>query len=112
MDLPGAYFLDVSEWLFRENRLVSGTFPVLGRSCGLSGIKAPTFLLCAEEDEIVPPGQSLALQKFISGDLRIRSLPGRHLALFMGAASLATGWREAAQWLKGQMGCKSTSRGA
>ena len=30
VDLPGVYFLQAAEWLFRENRLARGCFPALG----------------------------------------------------------------------------------
>ena len=53
VDLRGAYFLQVVEWLFRENRLARGCFPALGRRARLSDIEAPMFVLAAAEDEIV-----------------------------------------------------------
>ena len=53
VDLPGVYFLQVAEWLFRENRLARGCFPALGRPARLSDIEAPMFVLAAADDEIV-----------------------------------------------------------
>ena len=43
VDLPGVFFLQVAEWLFRENRLARGCFPALGRPARLSDIEAPIF---------------------------------------------------------------------
>lgn len=99
VDLPGVYFLQSCEWVFRENRLAAGSFPVLGRACGLSDIRAPAFLLCAAEDEIIPPPQTLALKTYSAGPVDCCLVPGRHLALFLGQRSLATGWHQAAAWL-------------
>jgi alpha/beta hydrolase family protein len=41
VDLPGAYFLQTTEWVFRENRLARGCLPALGRQVLLSKIGAP-----------------------------------------------------------------------
>ena len=38
VDLPGAYFLQTAEWVFRENWLARGCFPALGRLVRLSNI--------------------------------------------------------------------------
>jgi hypothetical protein len=35
IDLPGRYFLETTEWLFRGNDLAENRFPALGRLCGL-----------------------------------------------------------------------------
>jgi poly(3-hydroxyalkanoate) synthetase len=53
VDLPGAYFLQTTEWIFRENRLARGLFPALGRPVSLSSITAPVFVLAAANDEVV-----------------------------------------------------------
>jgi len=105
VDLPGAYFLEVAEWLFRENRLARGCFPALGRSARLSNIKAPMFVLAAAEDEIVALPQALAAKSLCRAtSVAVRVEPGRHLSLFMGRRTLGGAWREIARWLKGEAG--------
>ncbi|MDB5650248.1 MAG: hypothetical protein JWL62_1768, partial [Hyphomicrobiales bacterium] len=59
VDLPGTYFLQTSEWLFRENKLARNLFPVLGRLCDLGRIEAPIFVLAAKDDEIVALPQAV-----------------------------------------------------
>src|SRR5215212_7662214 len=47
VDLPGAYYLDVVERLFRNNELCRGSFCALGRRLELSRINHPLYLLAA-----------------------------------------------------------------
>ena len=100
VDLPGAYFLQSTEWLFRENRLARGSFPSLGRQSSLSDISAPIFVLAAAEDEIVAVPQATAAKSLCTGtSVEIRVEPGRHLSLYMGRRTLHTTWRDIARWI-------------
>ena len=105
VDLPGVYFLEVAEWLFRENRLARGCFPALGRPARLSDIEAPMFVLAAAEDEIVALPQAVAAKSLCRAtSVVVRVEPGRHLSLFMGQRTLGGAWREIARWFKGEAG--------
>ena len=100
VDLPGAYFLQTAEWIFRENRLARGTFPALGRQSQLYDIEAPIFVLAAADDEIVALPQATAVKALCTRtSVEIRVEPGQHLSLFMGRRTLATAWRDIARWL-------------
>ena len=102
VDLPGVYFLEVAEWLFRENRLARGCFPALGRPARLWDIEAPMFVLAAAEDEIVALPQALAAKSLCRAtSVAVQVEPGRHLSLFMGQRTLGGAWRDIARWLKG-----------
>jgi pimeloyl-ACP methyl ester carboxylesterase len=98
VDLPGAYFFQSAEWIFRENQLARGSFPSLRRQSLLSDISAPIFVLAAADDEIVAvpkrPQSSRCAPAF-----EIRVEPGRHLSLFMGRRTLDAAWRDIARWL-------------
>jgi poly(3-hydroxyalkanoate) synthetase len=101
VDLPGAFFLQTTEWLFRENRLARGCFPALGRPARLSEIEAPIFVLAAADDEVVTLPQALAAKSLCRGtSVAVRVVPGRHLSLFMGRKTLDGAWREIACWLR------------
>lgn len=101
VDLPGAYFLQTSEWLFRENRLARNRFPALGRFCCLERITMPIFVLAAEDDEIVALPQALAVKTLCPGaDVTVRVVPGRHLSLFLGRDTLTHAWVDVTTWLK------------
>ena len=100
VNLPGAYFLQSTEWIFRQNRLARGSFPSLGRQCPLSDISAPIFALAAAEDEVVALPQATAVKSLCAGtNVEVRVEPGRHLSLFMGRRTLETAWRDIAHWL-------------
>jgi len=100
VDLPGAYFLQTSEWIFRDNRLARGAFPGLGREIGLSDIAAPIYILAAADDEIVALKQATAETALSPrADVMTRVEPGRHLSLFMGRRTLANAWPDIARWL-------------
>jgi poly(3-hydroxyalkanoate) synthetase len=101
-DLPGPYYHQTVQWLFRENRLASGSFPVLGRTVGLGQVRHPLFLLAAQDDELVAAGQIMAAVRQVgtaTRDIEQLVLPGRHLSLFMGARNLSEGWEKTARWL-------------
>ena len=95
--LPGPFFTETTEWLFRENRLARGCFPALGRICALAAIEAPIFLLVAGGDIVIPPPQTLALKDLCPrARVTTRMAEGVHLSLFMGADMLAGPWSEIA----------------
>jgi poly(3-hydroxyalkanoate) synthetase len=102
VDLPGAYYHQTVLWLFKENRLAAGRLEALGRRIDLGDVRHPVFLLAARDDELVAVNQLLATRNLIgtSADC-IESVvePCNHLALFIGARSLAGGWTQAARWL-------------
>jgi poly(3-hydroxyalkanoate) synthetase len=105
VDLPGVYFRQTVEWLFRENRLARDCFPALGRLAGLSNVQSPTFVLVAADDEVVALPQATAMKsRCRAATAAIRMEPGRHLSLFMGRRTLAGAWRDIAEWLKEDAG--------
>ncbi len=102
IDLPGKFYEQVTEWIFRENRLAMGQFVALGERISLKSIKCPTFLLAANEDEVTTPAQLLALARQISTPSRritTRIVPGRHLSLFMGKRVIADAWPDIARFM-------------
>jgi len=95
VDLPGAYYRQTVDWIFRENRLARGRFQALGETIDLRRIVCPLFLLAAENDEIVSPGQLLALRDLVGSpreQIEAHCVPGLHLSLFMGRRTLAGAW--------------------
>ena len=100
VNLPGEYFIQTTEWLFRENRLAGGGFPALGRICNLGCIPVPIFVLAAQDDEIVAPAQALAVKALCANaEVATQVVPGRHLSLFLGRRTLNDAWNEIARWL-------------
>ena len=103
VDLPGTYYLQVVEQLFKENRLAAGNFVALGRRVDLSTLRAPLFLLAARDDDIAAPAQLFAIERLVErADCPVEkaTTPGGHLSLFMGRESLSAAWPEIARWLQ------------
>jgi poly(3-hydroxyalkanoate) synthetase len=102
VDLPGTYYLQVVEWLYKENQLATGRFIALGRRIDLAALRIPIFLLAGCNDDIVAPEQVFAAEHLVgtsAGLIRKEIVPCGHLALFMGAATLTHTWPKIASWL-------------
>ena len=102
VDLPGSYYLQVVEQIFKENRLATGDFVALGRRIDLSKLHCPMFLLAARDDDIVASEQIFATEHLV--DYRHCTVtkaiaPCGHLGLFMGRNVLSTVWLEVAHWI-------------
>jgi poly(3-hydroxybutyrate) depolymerase len=102
VDLPGTYYLQVVDWLFKQNRLASGKFVALGRRIDLAEVRIPVFLLAARDDELVAPDQVFATERHVGTAptaIEKRLAPCRHLGLFMGTNTLANTWLEIARFI-------------
>src|SRR6266576_2405444 len=62
VDLPGTYYLEVVEWLYKQNRLAEGTLVALGHRIDLARVRVPLFLLAARDDDVVAPEQVFATE--------------------------------------------------
>ncbi len=103
LDLPGTYYLQVVNWIFRENRLAKGSFVALGREVDLAQVKTPVFLLAGTDDEVVPAAQALATASLLGTPaalLKTATVPSTHLGLFAGSQTLANSWPRIAWWLQ------------
>jgi poly(3-hydroxyalkanoate) synthetase len=102
LDLPGVYYLQVVEQLFKENRLATGRFLALGRQIDLSEVRCPLFLLAARDDDVVADGQIFATEKLVGSkpcNIQKATAPCEHLGLFMGGDILVDIWPGIARWL-------------
>ena len=105
IDLPGRWYLQVIEQLFKENRLAKGKFIGLGRTLNLRHITCPTYLLAGANDDITTSEQVLYAAKYI-GTPKDRivqeTVPSGHIGLFMGARTLKDHWPKIARWICSQ----------
>lgn len=102
VDLPGIYYLEVVQWLYKENRLAQGTFFALGRRVDLAEVKLPMLLLAGADDKLIAPQQVLSAADLVGtapGDVKTIVTPSSHLGLFMGRNCLARVWPEVVAWL-------------
>ena len=65
IDLPGRWYLQVIQQLFKENRLAKGLFVGLGRKLNLRDITCPAYLLAGADDDITTPEQVLDAAKYL-----------------------------------------------
>ncbi len=103
LDLPGTYYLEVIDKLYKRNQLATGKFVALGQKIELSQLQLPIYLLAGNADEVVAPGQLFALAQLAGTspeNLRCELAPSDHLGLFMGKLVLEEYWPGIAHWLK------------
>jgi len=101
LNLPGTYYLQVVEHLFKHNHLATGRFVALSRKVDLSKLRCPLFLLAARDDDVVAPGQIFATEHLVDPRCSIEKAvaPCGHLGLFMGKEILARIWPDIVRWL-------------
>jgi poly(3-hydroxyalkanoate) synthetase len=99
INLPGTFYLQVVEQLFRRNELAKCEFRALGQLLDLAAVKAPLFLLAGRDDDVTPAPQLLSVRDRVgTPERRIRTAvaPCGHLSLFMGARTLRHEWQRIA----------------
>ena len=102
VDLPGAFFLQAVEKLYKRNELATGSFVALGQRIDLKTVEAPMFLLAARDDELVAPPQLFAAEHLVgtaAQDVRKQVAPCRHVGLFMGKRTLENVWPGIVRWI-------------
>ena len=102
LDLPGVFYVETVEKIFRENRLAKGSFIALGRELQLARLTTPVFLLAGSNDEVVPQAQAMATASLLGTPPALIAheiAPCGHLGLFIGRSTLSVAWRRVAEWL-------------
>jgi poly(3-hydroxybutyrate) depolymerase len=103
IDIPGTYYLEVVEKLYKRNELAGGSFVALGQKIDLSRLRLPMYLLAGSADEVVAPEQLLAVERLVGTQLdylRHEVAPCNHLGLFMGKRTLEEYWPRIVRWMK------------
>ncbi|MDE5457436.1 alpha/beta fold hydrolase [Bradyrhizobium sp. CSA112] len=107
LDLPGTYYLEVTEQVFRQNLIARGRFVALGRRIDLGEVRVPVFLLAGDDDIVVPRDQAFATARLLGtppARLERACEPCGHLSLFMGRKVLSHSWPRIARWLQADLG--------
>jgi poly(3-hydroxybutyrate) depolymerase len=102
VDLPGTFFLEAVEKLYKRNELAAGSFVALGQRINLATVKTPMFLLAARDDELVAPPQLFAAEHLVgtaARHVRKATAPCRHAGLFMGKSTLEHTWPGIVGWM-------------
>lgn len=102
VDLPGTYYLEVVQHIYKENRLANGRFMALGQRLDLATVTTPLFLIAARNDEMVAPEQIFATEQLVGTaphDIRTVTADSDHYGLFMGRRVLQQVWPDVAEWI-------------
>lgn len=103
LDLPGRYYLQAIDMLFKRNLFAKGEFTGLGRTLSLKDVHCPLYLLAGEADDITTREQVFAAGHLVEtpADRITRKLvPGGHIGLFMGSRTLADAWPGIGAWIR------------
>jgi polyhydroxyalkanoate synthase len=83
-DQAGETFRQFLKDFFQENKLIKGEFEIAGQRVDLGKISMPVLNVYADEDHLVPPASSMALQKYIGAkDYTARSFPVGHIGMYV-----------------------------
>jgi polyhydroxyalkanoate depolymerase len=102
IDLPGRYYLQAIQFLFKENRFAKGKFVYRGRTLSLKAITCPLYLLAGASDDITTSEQVFAAEHLVGTprDRIVKKLvPGGHIGLFMGSRTLKETWPQIGAWI-------------
>jgi poly(3-hydroxyalkanoate) synthetase len=102
VDLPGRFYLEIVEKLYKHNDLAGGRFVALGQTIDLKKVRTPLFLLAARDDEVVAPAQLFAAKHLVGTPAECVDTalaPCRHIGLFIGRAVIEEFWPKVARWL-------------
>jgi poly(3-hydroxyalkanoate) synthetase len=105
LDLPGRWYLQVIDQLFKRNLFAKGEYIGLGQTLKLNVITCPLYLLAGETDDITTHEQVFAAETLCGTPKHLiekRKVPGGHVGLFMGGRTLQQVWPEIAAWLTRQ----------
>jgi poly(3-hydroxyalkanoate) synthetase len=103
IDIPGTYYLEIIEKLYKRNELATGCFVALGQRIDLSRLRLPMYLLAGSDDEVVTSEQLFAVAPLVGTppeQLVKEVTRSNHLGLFMGKRTLEEYWPRIVHWMK------------
>ena len=100
-DQAGEAYRQFMKDFYQGNKLIKGEVKLGGKPVDLGKIRAPVLNVYAEEDHLVPPPSSIALQRYIgSTDYTLRSFPVGHIGMYVSGKVQRDLPPTIAQWLK------------
>lgn len=107
-DHPGELARQWLNDLYRENRLVKGTFELLGEPVNLKNIACPVLNIYALQDHIIPVSCSRALGDFLpKSQYEEIGFPGGHVGVFVSRKAQGVVAGGLIEWLEKTAGKKS-----
>jgi polyhydroxyalkanoate synthase len=88
-DQAGEAFRYFVQSCYQQNRLIRGELEIGGKCIDLNRLEIPILNLYAQQDHLVPPDASRALQQVVgSNDYEEIVAPGGHIGVFVSQRSL------------------------
>jgi polyhydroxyalkanoate synthase len=98
--VAGETFREFVKCLYQRNQLIKGEFRLNDQLVDLSKIDCPLLMLVADQDHLVAPQSTLALQSHVSSkDIRTMSINAGHIGLAVSSKAHRQLWPEAAMWI-------------
>ncbi|HEY9874978.1 MAG TPA: class III poly(R)-hydroxyalkanoic acid synthase subunit PhaC [Candidatus Obscuribacterales bacterium] len=83
-DQAGEAYRQFMKDFYQGNKLIQGAIEIGKKRVELGNIRIPILNIYAEQDHLVPPASSLALEKYIgSKDYTVRSFPVGHIGMYV-----------------------------
>ncbi|MBD2005561.1 MULTISPECIES: class III poly(R)-hydroxyalkanoic acid synthase subunit PhaC [Cyanophyceae] len=83
-DQAGEAYRQFMKDFYQGNKLIKGQVEIGEKRVNLENIRIPILNIYAEQDHLVPPASSLALEKYIgSEDYTVRSFPVGHIGMYV-----------------------------
>jgi len=83
-DQAGEAYRQFMKDFYQGNKLIKGQVKIGGKPVDLSRVQVPVFNIYAEQDHLVPPASSMALQQYIgSTDYSVRAFPVGHIGMYV-----------------------------
>jgi polyhydroxyalkanoate synthase len=99
--MAGGAFRQLIVDLYHNNRLMEGTMTLRGQPVDLGRIRAAVLNLVANEDHIVPPGETVGvMDRLGSTDKELLRIPGGHIGVMAGSAARKRTWPHIDFWLR------------
>lgn len=100
-DQAGEAWKQFLEHFYTHNRLIKGEVELDGQRVDLGNITMPVLNLYAENDHLVPPSSSVALQDYVgTQDYTVESFPVGHIGMYVSGKVQAKLPPTIADWLK------------
>ncbi|MFA4994518.1 MAG: alpha/beta fold hydrolase [Bdellovibrionales bacterium] len=102
IELPGRWYLQVVQMLFKENRFAKGDMVAQGQRLKPQMVVCPTYLLAGSADDIAPKDQVFNIANSLGTPKNkiVKTLASSgHMGLFIGTRVLREKWPKIAAWL-------------
>jgi polyhydroxyalkanoate synthase len=83
-DQAGETYRQFMKDFYQGNKLIKGQVTIGSKPVDLGNVRMPVLNVYAEQDHLVPPASSIALERYIgSKDYTVRSFPVGHIGMYV-----------------------------